>query len=83
MFNFLFIFITSDSTNDSNTIFCLGAEIVGKGMVKGAVKTSEMLFLGTDYAKQYVTPDQAKNIDPRLKSCLIDCISVYSVFLVV
>ena len=43
----------------------LGAEIVGKGMVKGAVKTSELLFLGTDYAKQYVTPEQAKNIDPR------------------
>ena len=53
---------------------CLGAEIVGKGMVKGAVKTSEMLFLGTDYAKQYVTPDQAKNIDPRLESCFIDYI---------
>ena len=45
----------------------LGAEIVGKGMVKGAVKTSELLFLGTDYAKQYVTPEQAKNIDPRLE----------------
>ena len=79
MFNFLFIFITSDSTNDSNTIFCLGAEIVGKGMVKGAVKTSEMLFLGTDYAKQYVTPDQAKNIDPRLESFVLTIPSVFHV----
>ena len=43
-----------------------GAEIVGKGMVKGAVKTSELLFLGSDYAKQYITPDQAaRDIDPR------------------
>jgi len=43
-----------------------GAEVVGKGMVKGAVKTSELLFKGTDAAKAYIQPDDPKAVDPRL-----------------
>merc|ERR1740131_358485 len=47
-----------------------GAEIVGKGMVKASVKTSEIIFKGSDYAKQYITPEQAASIDPRVKKGL-------------
>jgi len=48
-----------------------GAEVVGKGMVKGAVKTSELLFHGADMAKQYITPETtAREVDPRLKQGL-------------
>ena len=39
--------------------------MVGKGMVKGAVKTSEYLFKGTDAAKAYIQPEDPKAVDPR------------------
>ena len=44
----------------------LGAEVVGKGMVKGAVKTSELLFHGADKAKTYITPENVpRPVDPK------------------
>merc|ERR1719154_510292 len=48
-----------------------GAEVVGRGMVKGAVKTSEYLFHGSEYAKQYITPEAtAREVDPKLRQGL-------------
>jgi len=48
-----------------------GAEVVGRGMVKGAVKTSEYLFYGSEYAKQYITPEEtAREVDPKLRQGL-------------
>jgi len=48
-----------------------GAEVVGRGMVKGAVKTSEYLFYGSEYAKQYITPEiTAREVDPKLRQSL-------------
>jgi len=48
-----------------------GAEAVGKGMVKGAVKTSEYLYYGSEYAKQYITPEAtAREVDPKLRQGL-------------
>lgn len=45
-----------------------GSEILGKGMVKGAVKGSEMMFHGADYVKQYITPEEsAREVDPRVR----------------
>jgi len=43
-----------------------GAEVVGKGMVHGAVKTSEFIFMGADYAKKYITPEAPRPVDSRL-----------------
>ena len=49
----------------------VGAEVVGRGMVKGAVKTSEYLFYGSEYAKQYITPEiTAREVDPKLRQGL-------------
>ena len=42
-----------------------GAEVVGKGMVHGAVKTSELIFHGADYAKKYITPEAPRPVDSR------------------
>jgi len=40
-------------------------------MVKGAVKTSEYLFYGSEYAKQYITPEiTAREVDPKLRQGL-------------
>jgi len=40
-------------------------------MVKGAVKTSEYLFYGSEYAKQYITPEAtAREVDPQLRQGL-------------
>ena len=40
-------------------------------MVKGAVKTSEYLFHGSEYAKQYITPEAtAREVDPKLRQGL-------------
>ena len=40
-------------------------------MVKGAVKTSEYLFHGTEYVKQHVTPEAtAREVDPKLRQGL-------------
>jgi len=48
-----------------------GAELVGRGMVKGAVKTSEYLFHGSEYAKQHIVPDSAsKGVDPKVQAGL-------------
>merc|ERR1719312_1591445 len=36
-------------------------------MVKGAVKTSELIFIGADKAKTYIQPENApRPVDPRL-----------------
>jgi hypothetical protein len=48
-----------------------GTEVVGRGMVSGAEKTSEYLSYGSDYVKQYITPEEtAKEVDPKLKQRL-------------
>merc|ERR1719481_830269 len=48
-----------------------GSEVLGRGMVKGAVKGSELIFRGTDYVKQYITPEQqAREVDPKIKQGL-------------
>ena len=40
-------------------------------MVKGVVKTSEYLFYGSEYAKQYITPEAtAREVDPQLRQGL-------------
>ena len=55
----------------SNVCHLKGAEVVGRGMVKGAVKTSEYLFYGSEYAKQYITPEiTAREVDPKLRQSL-------------
>ena len=44
-----------------------GSEVLGRGMVRGAVKGSELIFHGADYMKQYITPEaEAREVDPRL-----------------
>ena len=41
--------------------------MLGRGMVRGAVKGSELIFHGADYMKQYITPEaEAREVDPRL-----------------
>ena len=35
-------------------------------MVKGAVKTSEFLFHGSEYAKQHIVPEGARAVDPKV-----------------
>ena len=47
-----------------------GAEIVGRGMVKGAVKTSEYLYYGSEYAKQYMAPEGSRPVDPKVQAGL-------------
>ena len=45
--------------------------MVGRGMVNGAVKTSEYLFYGSEYAKQYITPEAtAREVDPKVRQGL-------------
>ena len=40
--------------------------LTGRGMVKGAVKTSEFLFHGSEYAKQHIVPEGARAVDPKV-----------------
>jgi len=48
-----------------------GAELVGRGMVKGAVKTSEYLFHGSEYAKNHIVPESAsRGVDPKVQAGL-------------
>merc|ERR1719483_1546799 len=48
-----------------------GAEVVGRGMVQGAVKTSEYLYYGSEYAKQYITPEETtREVDPNVRQGL-------------
>merc|ERR1719500_548630 len=47
-----------------------GAEVVGRGMVKGAVKTSELLFHGSEYAKQHIAPEGVRVVDPKVQAGL-------------
>jgi len=48
-----------------------GAEVVGRGMVRGAVKTSELMFHTADMAKQYIQPEgAAREVDPRVREGL-------------
>ena len=44
--------------------------ISGRGMVKGAVKTSEYLFHGSEYAKQHIVPEGARIVDPKVQAGL-------------
>ena len=45
--------------------------MVGRGMVKGAVKSSEYLFYGSEYAKQYITPEaMPREVDPKVRQGL-------------
>ena len=39
----------------------------GRGMVKGAVKTSELLFHGSEYAKQHIAPEGVRVVDPKVE----------------
>ena len=39
-------------------------------MVKGAVKTSEYLFHGSEYAKQHIVPEGARIVDPKVQAGL-------------
>ena len=44
-----------------------GAEVVGHGMVK----SSEYLFYGSEYAKQYITPEATpREVDPTVRQGL-------------
>ena len=48
-----------------------GAELVGKGMVVGAVKTSEYLWRGSEYAKRFISPgDSSRPVDPKVQTGL-------------
>ena len=47
-----------------------GAELVGRGMVRGAVKTSEYLHHGSEYAKQHIVPEGARVVDPKVAAGL-------------
>ena len=38
-------------------------------MVKGAVKTSEFLFHGSEYAKQHIAPEGVRAVDPKVGKC--------------
>ena len=40
----------------------------GRGMVKGAVKTSELLFHGSEYAKQHIAPEGVRVVDPKVEN---------------
>ena len=39
----------------------------GRGMVKGAVKTSELLFHGSEYAKRHIAPEGVRPVDPKVE----------------
>ena len=41
--------------------------MTGRGMVKGAVKTSELLFHGSEYAKQHIAPEGVRVVDPKVE----------------
>ena len=41
--------------------------MTGRGMVKGAVKTSEFLFHGSEYAKQHIAPEGVRAVDPKVE----------------
>ncbi len=48
-----------------------GAEFVGRGMVKGAMKSGVLLHYGAEKFKEKVLPnDEAKPVDPKLKASL-------------
>jgi len=48
-----------------------GAEYVGRGMVKGAVKSSEWMYIGAEKLKDRINPEsEARQVDPRLKKGL-------------
>merc|ERR1719347_2437817 len=48
-----------------------GAELVGKGMVVGAVKTSEYLWHGSEYAKRFIAPSSSSRpVDPAVATGL-------------
>lgn len=48
-----------------------GAEVVGRGMVKGAIKSSEWMYIGAEKLKDKINPEnQPKEVDPRLKKSL-------------
>lgn len=60
-----------DFSNTLSSGLVKGAEVVGRGMVKGAVKTSEYLYYGSEYAKQYIVPEAAaREVDPKLRQGL-------------
>ena len=45
--------------------------MVNQGIVSGAEKTTEYLSYGSEYAKQYITPDAtAREVGPKLKQWL-------------
>ena len=55
----------------TDLILIAGAEVVSRGMVKGAVKTNEYMFYGSEYAKQYITPEAtAREVDSQLRQGL-------------
>jgi len=48
-----------------------GAEYVGRGMVKGAIKSSEWMYLGAEKVKDRINPElEDRQVDPRLKQSL-------------
>ena len=48
-----------------------GAEIIGKGMVKGAIKSSEWMYLGAEKLKNRINPEaEPRTINPKLKTTL-------------
>jgi len=48
-----------------------GAEVIGEGMVKSAVATGKYLCTGSEYVKQYITPEEtARQVDPKLRQRL-------------
>ena len=48
-----------------------GAEVVGRGMVKGAIKSSEWMYLGAEKLKDKINPESnPREVDPRLKASL-------------
>ena len=48
-----------------------GAEMVGRGMVKGAIKSSEWMYLGAEKLKDKINPESnPREVDPRLKASL-------------
>ena len=47
------------------------AEVVGRGMVKGAIKSSEWMYLGAEKLKDKINPESnPREVDPRLKASL-------------
>ncbi len=48
-----------------------GAEAMGRGMVKGAIKSSEWMYIGAEKLKDRIVPEStARQVDPRLKTGL-------------